>query len=223
MDPASGTGGFLVAALKELATNDVMAKRLKDFAQSRTGAQAIEDVGGGRALVDALKESARSMATRRMGAKDSETKLETPPQDLQPNTDWNRAHEIEAGARDLPVYGSAKAGFDGAEIDCQTVQDWIERPPVLRGAKDACACYVVSDSMEPRYFQGDTLLIHPGKPPRAGDFVFVELLDHKAIVKRLVKRADDYVELEQLNPPKRQRFKRQDIVAISRIVGSLSD
>ena len=66
--------------------------------------------------------------------------------------------------------------------------------------------YVVNDSMEPRYRQGDLLLIHPQRPVRRGADVLLVMLsdidDHEAYIKELVSVTVDSVTLRQLNPDK---------------------
>jgi phage repressor protein C with HTH and peptisase S24 domain len=74
--------------------------------------------------------------------------------------------------------------------------------------------------MEPRFFQGETLFVNPHHPCQPGDFVVVEIGGHQGMVKRLVRRTSEYVELEQYNPPETKKFKRTEIRAICKVVGS---
>lgn len=137
-------------------------------------------------------------------------------------SDFRFAGEYTPGPRDLPVFGSFKGGFDGNTIDYHDPVEFIERPRELIGVKKACGIYIVNDSTEPRYFQGEMALVHPGLPVKAGDHVAVELTNGNGMVKRLVKKADDYVLLAQYNAPEEKRFKRAEIAGIYKIIGTRS-
>jgi phage repressor protein C with HTH and peptisase S24 domain len=83
------------------------------------------------------------------------------------------------------------------------------------------AVYMVGDSMEPRYRAGELLYVHPGRPPTRGSYVLVELKDGHALVKELVKADDQEVVVRQLNPERRLRFARRDVVRVVRVVGAV--
>lgn len=127
------------------------------------------------------------------------------------------------GPADLPVFGQVQGGFDGVEVDYQTPVDHIPRPPMLKGSPNACGVYVTGESMEPRYYAGEIVLADPRKPARPGDFVVVELPEHRAIVKRLIRRNDNGATLAQLNPPSEEIISRDRIVGIYRIVGTVTE
>ena len=126
----------------------------------------------------------------------------------------------------LPVLGMAECGADGWSLWNGDVIDTIPRSSDVFGAPRAYAVYIVGSSMEPRYFPGELVRIHPGKPITIGAFVLVQIRpEHdgetpKAVIKRLVKRTGNKVILEQLNPPKKFEIKADDIVSIHRVVGS---
>jgi phage repressor protein C with HTH and peptisase S24 domain len=149
--------------------------------------------------------------------------------DFKANRDHEDRHpparviEHQNGPRDLPVFGQVQGGFDGVEVDYETPVDYISRPASLIGAKNACGVYVTGDSMEPRYFAGEIVLVDPRRPARPGDFVVVELPEHRAIVKRLVRRNDHGTVLAQLNPAGEEVIARTRIVGIYRIIGTMTD
>jgi phage repressor protein C with HTH and peptisase S24 domain len=110
--------------------------------------------------------------------------------------------------QNLPVLG-VTAGGDGGDFDLngETI-DYLLRPPGLAGVRDAFALFVISDSMYPRFAQGETVFVHPHRPVRPGDDVVVELKapEGQALhcyLKRLVKRTASELVLEQFNPPRR--------------------
>lgn len=136
----------------------------------------------------------------------------------------------DAGARDLPVYGSAQGGSDGMTIDYEPIE-WMRRPQALEGVVDAFAFYVVGDSMSPRFRHGERLLVHPRRPPRAGEDVLVILKDSEdcaaeptakrdAIVKTLVARTAAGVTLGQYNPHREFDVPAERIDSLLLIVGS---
>jgi phage repressor protein C with HTH and peptisase S24 domain len=133
------------------------------------------------------------------------------------------AHGVSSGGvRDLPVYASAQGGPDGMMVSYDPIE-WIERPSPLAGVPNAFGMYVVNDSMEPRYRQGDLLLIHPQRPVRRGSDVLMILVsetqDHEAFIKELVAVTSDEVTLRQLNPDKSFSVPRDRVAGLHLVVG----
>jgi phage repressor protein C with HTH and peptisase S24 domain len=126
----------------------------------------------------------------------------------------------------LKVLGMAQCGPDGWSLWNGDVIDMVDRPAALAGVPNAYAVYVVGASMEPRYYQGELVMIHPGKPVTAGAFVLVQRRPKNdgepplAVVKRLIKRTGTKIVLEQFNPPKTFEIRNDEIVSIHRVVGS---
>jgi phage repressor protein C with HTH and peptisase S24 domain len=124
---------------------------------------------------------------------------------------------------DLPVYASAQAGPTGMTL-CYEPIEWVKTPAPLLNVKGGFGVYVVNDSMEPKYRQGDMILVHPGKQPRRGDYVLVVLVngqgEHAAMVKRLVAIDHLSVRLEQLNPKEPVDLERSKVQAVFKVVGS---
>ncbi len=126
------------------------------------------------------------------------------------------------GARDLPVYASAQAGPDGMTVSYEPIE-WLERPAPLAAVPNAFAMYVVNDSMEPRFRQGDLLLIHPQRPIRRGQTVLIIQRDaageERAYVKELLQLGADRVTLRQLNPETTLTLPRASISGLHLVVG----
>src|SRR4051794_39071457 len=97
-------------------------------------------------------------------------------------------------AEKLKVLGMAQCGPDGWSLWNGDIIDMVDRPASLAGVPNAYAVYVTGASMEPRYFPGEMVMIHPGKPVTPGAFVLVQRQPKNegepplAVVKRLVKR-----------------------------------
>lgn len=121
-----------------------------------------------------------------------------------PNVDY------VAGPRDLPIRGSARGGADAFFLDNGDIQGMVHRPEALVGVKNAFACYMTGDSMEPRYEAGDLLYVNPIKPIRPRDYVLIELDDHQAYVKRLVRQTKDKIIVEQFNPKKEIEYDAKE-------------
>ena len=85
------------------------------------------------------------------------------------------AQSMGSWPRDLRVLGMAECGPDGWSLWNGEVIEMTSRPPNLAGAAQAYAVYVTGSSMEPRYFPGELVHVHPGKPVSIGDFVLVQV------------------------------------------------
>ena len=126
----------------------------------------------------------------------------------------------------IPVYGAAQGGSEGWFPWNGDVVDYVSRPTHLSGATEAYAVYVAGSSMEPRYYAGELVHIHPGKPITTGAFVLVQVKPEsegeapRAFIKRLVRRTATKVTFEQFNPPKEIDIKASDIKSMHRIVGT---
>lgn len=126
----------------------------------------------------------------------------------------------------LKVLGMVECGPDGWSLWNGDVIDRIPRPANLAGAPKAYAVYVVGDSMEPRYYAGELLFVHPGRPVSIGSFVLVQIRPDegeaapRAIVKRLARRSPTKLVLEQFNPPKKFDIQTEDIVSVHVVVGT---
>jgi phage repressor protein C with HTH and peptisase S24 domain/DNA-binding Xre family transcriptional regulator len=149
-----------------------------------------------------------------------------PPADSQASVDISRIAPKDApysAKADLPVYASAQAGPTGMAL-CYEPIEWVKTPAPLLNVKGGFGVYVVNDSMEPKYRQGDMILVHPGKQPRRGDYVLVVLVnglgEHAAMIKRLVAIDHISVRLEQLNPKEPIDLDRAKVQAVFKVVGS---
>jgi phage repressor protein C with HTH and peptisase S24 domain len=129
------------------------------------------------------------------------------------------------GAALIPVYGQALGGKDGGfSLNGNQVSE-VLAPPNLAHVPDAYAVYVVGESMEPRYFAGETVFVNPRLPISRGAFVVAQIAKDseggpQAYVKRFVSQDERRLRLEQFNPRRRLEFPVSAVVAIHRIVMS---
>lgn len=126
-------------------------------------------------------------------------------------------------AQDVPVYGTAAGSAKGAFQLEDAVIDRVRRPPGLVGAADVYAIYVMGDSMEPMIAAGELRFVHPHRPVQVGDVVILQVRDGKnepiqAYIKKLVRRANGKVVLQQFNPERQLTFDARSVVAIHKVL-----
>lgn len=135
------------------------------------------------------------------------------PENGRPARNISEHRQIPPGTADLPVYASAEGGPSGMMVTYDPV-DWLVRPEELQNVRNAFAVYVIGESMEPRYEQGDMILVHSTRPPKRGDDVL--LLSEQedgafaALIKRLVKWDNESWTVRQYNPNKEYDLARKD-------------
>jgi phage repressor protein C with HTH and peptisase S24 domain len=124
----------------------------------------------------------------------------------------------------IPLYGQAVGGVDGEFVlnEGNRLAD-IVAPPSVANVSGAYAVTVSGESMEPRYFDGEVVFVHPKRRPVKGDFVVAQIHNPNegpplAYVKRLVRFSEAGLVLEQYNPPKELRFEYRAVVTVNVIV-----
>lgn len=125
---------------------------------------------------------------------------------------------------DLPVYASSPEGSADMVITMESIE-YIDRPSILENVSDAFAFYLSGDAMEPRYEQGERLLVNTRRPPRVGSDVLIILQSddenrRPAMVRKLLAVSRDKVRLRQWNPARDFDFDRELIVAMYKIMGT---
>jgi phage repressor protein C with HTH and peptisase S24 domain len=131
----------------------------------------------------------------------------------------------QRGAAWIPVYGHAVGGKDGEFILSGNQVSEVLAPPGLANIPGAYAVYVTGESMEPRYFAGETVFVNPRLPISRGAFVVAQISkggedEPHAYIKRFVSRDAKRLRLEQYNPRKVLEFSVSVVVAIHRVVMS---
>lgn len=124
----------------------------------------------------------------------------------------------------IPLYGHAVGGVDGEFVLNGNVLDQILAPPGLSPTRGAYAVTCQGESMEPRYFDGETIYVDPMKRVTKGDFVVAQIANPNegspplAFIKRFVRHNDNELVLTQFNPVKELRFPHQAVVSVHYIV-----
>ena len=123
------------------------------------------------------------------------------------------AQPAMSGKSDLPVYASAEGGPSGMVVTPDPI-DWIKRPEPLLNVQGAFAVYVIGDSMEPRYEQGDMILVHPSRPVQQNDDVLLAAQrddgSMAALIKRLVRWNTRIWSVRQYNPKREYDLARAE-------------
>lgn len=139
-------------------------------------------------------------------------------------SNMNTGHTgVPITSRMIPLYSCALAGPDGSISIGPTMLEMIEAPAPISSVPDAYAVRVSGDSMEPRYFSGETVFVHPRMPVKKGDWILLQAgekgsQETQGYIKRLVSIDDRRVVVEQLNPKKEITFPRERVVTVHKIV-----
>lgn len=129
-----------------------------------------------------------------------------------------RSPHITPDARRLPVYGRVVGGMDGAIIMNTDPIGYTDWPPGLND-DEAYGATVHSDSMEPRYFDGELVWVKPSGRVVKGDFVVVQIKsdvheERLAYVKQFVRWAGGMLVLSQYNPAKEITFPADRVESV---------
>jgi phage repressor protein C with HTH and peptisase S24 domain len=126
--------------------------------------------------------------------------------------------------RDVPVLGVVLGGTNGDfALNGQTI-DYVRRPPSLSAAAGLFALYVSSDSMSPRFEDGDLIYVSEARTPAPGDDVVIELQPaaegepSPAFIKRLMARKGGFWVCHQFNPPAEVRFAAERVKRVFRVI-----
>lgn len=137
---------------------------------------------------------------------------------------------------DCPVYGTALGAekiVDGLAIEQTTLNraeiiEYRKRPPIANGIERVYGLYVQGASMYPALRDGAFLFAQWDAPLRVGDDVVVYIRPKNCdddgltadcvLVKRLVRRSAQYVELEQFNPARVFKVAMKDVLRIDRVL-----
>jgi phage repressor protein C with HTH and peptisase S24 domain len=153
-------------------------------------------------------------------SKDIELDLDPPA----PNAKFVEVVPLTRPGKMIPVLGEVVGGDDGEYIFNGQVQDWVACPPSLVNVNNAYSVYVDGESMVPRYMPGEMVFVHPGRPPRRGDDVVVQIKPRHeeasphGYIKQFVGWTGSKLVLHQYNPEKRIEFDRDVVVSVHPII-----
>lgn len=142
---------------------------------------------------------------------------------------------LERPNENLPVWGSglgAARMFEGeaveqTDLNSGAILEYVRRPAILAGKREAYALHVQGSSMHPALPDGEIVAVCRNRPLSTGDNVVVYLRDSEeddgqrsrgVLVKELVRRSASYVELRQYEPRLDFKVPMVDVVRIDRIL-----
>lgn len=125
---------------------------------------------------------------------------------------------------DVPVMGTAAGSHIGGAFKLEGgIVDYVRRPPALVGAKEIYGLYVEGTSMEPQYFPGDLIYVHPHRPARLGDIVVVQCRNGEHAIDEASlgiyrKKTERSLVIGKRNPVADIEIPRERVVAIHRVL-----
>lgn len=119
-----------------------------------------------------------------------------------PKSEWGNRSEIggegdfvarpdlPSGQRTIPVLGWAHAG-DAASYE-EIAADWQDRVPTECRDPKAFAVRLEGDSMEPKYSEGDLLILQPSEEIFSGCLAVLKLTNDGIIFRRVERRGEQF-------------------------------
>lgn len=97
--------------------------------------------------------------------------------------------------------------------------DWVARHPAQAGIQAAFAIYAENENMAPRYLRGETVYVHPHRPPAPPQDVVLLAPSGAMTLCRLLDNAGDTLRVAFFNPPSEETLPRAGYAAIYAVVG----
>jgi phage repressor protein C with HTH and peptisase S24 domain len=122
----------------------------------------------------------------------------------------------------VPVHGAARGGAD-QEMFIDTPIDFKPRPLVLRNVTDGYAMQVTGSSMQPRYWDGQIVYVHPRRRPRPGSGVIIVKPSNAVLIKEFVRWLpnENGLRVKEYQPEEREfEIKGAEVRHVHTIVGS---
>lgn len=134
---------------------------------------------------------------------------------------WLNEPEIDIRALQnrIPLFGYA-AGANGDRIAFTSnhALDWVDPPPYSTVSGEIAAIRILGESMEPRLFSGEEILIARGLYPARGKDAVVEFKDGTAVVKTYMRSKDGFIYCHQYNPDLEIKFRADDVKSVHAVI-----
>lgn len=170
-----------------------------------------------------LRAAATFLGIDPVAASGGRLRWSSPSEDLSEVEQVTSSGTPNFGPRDVEVRGVSVGGDDADFSFNGEVIEMVRRPPGIATLTNVFAAYVVGTSMIPRFMPGE-LTYAGGRPPVAGDDVIIEMFPEegrtagKAFIKRLLRRSQNQIVVEQFNPPKELVFNPYEIKGMHRVI-----
>ncbi len=119
----------------------------------------------------------------------------------------------------VPALPDSMAPIPVRSLQGDATIDWTARHPAQAGIADAFAIYVGDDSMAPRYLRGETVYVHPHRPPRAPQDMVLQSVSGAMTLCRLAAQSGDRLHLQFFNPPREEILAQSSLRAVYAVVG----
>ena len=103
----------------------------------------------------------------------------------------------ESGAARIPVVGHVVAGIPTEAVE--DVVDWEEIPHAMAQRGDYIGLKVKGSSMEPRFVEGDTVIVRRQPDVESGEIAIVFVSNEEATMKKVIRQTTG-ITLVALNP-----------------------
>lgn len=121
----------------------------------------------------------------------------------------------------IPVVGTVRAGYGGLALECDIGTESVDKRTLAGYSKqDFFYLRVKGDSMEPRLFEGDLVLVRRQSSVDSGSYAVVTIDEEEGVVK-IVEYDNDSISLISQNhnyPPR--VFRGEDVQRI-RVIGKV--
>lgn len=108
-----------------------------------------------------------------------------------------RGDDTDVGIVRIPVVGTVVAGIPTTAV--QNILDWEEIPLTMARRGDFIGLRVRGKSMEPRFLDGDTVIVRRQPDVESGEIAIVMVNGDEATMKRVLKNRDG-ITLVAFNP-----------------------
>ena len=123
------------------------------------------------------------------------------------------------GQNAVPVFGIEQKDGGGILLDHDKPVDWVSRHPSQNGLDGAFAFYIFADDMQPRYFPGELVYLHPGRPPARNRDCLIKFNDGQALVRTFLQRDGQNIVVRQYNLPNDTTISMDGVEAIYSVLG----
>lgn len=126
------------------------------------------------------------------------------------------------GAATLPIRGTV--GHPGGDFAFTgQVTDYKRRPPSMGDSQLAYGVVMRGFAMAPIWEEGDLVYVDPGRPIQVGGYAVIELQPTEdgrspAVVRRIMFRNADTIELWQASPDRRYSISASDVAHAHRVL-----
>lgn len=212
---------FLAGFIHKMAmTNRIRElRRAKDMSMEQLGLA----IGTDASTINKLEKGKTRLSDRWIGPIADALQVSKGELFEAPPTTATAQQPAASQIRQLPVYGLAAGSLAGQTVMTVEPIEFAPCPPGLVTVRDAYALMVKGSSMEPRYYAGDLIFIHPHRPVRPGDHAVIQVRKDPAgetetWIKRFRGETEKDVLTEQYNPPANMNFARKYVAAVHRVL-----